>query len=245
MLNDKLHIEQWLSPMRMSKRQAVEKGRMFEALAAYANMGDKPEDWNRFRLMYPDFFSTPDLSEWMYTFAENWSRDFAELPPERRPIPPLLWYRNRLRTVWARNDQHGYGLAILFGFEQEARKIAKEHPGEVSYEMLVSPSLVPGQSVDSSKRTSDGGLPSGRPVINGVTGEIAWEFGCEIQQSVYELMQNRWRAKVCPECGRFFVAAKTAQKTCSPRCSNDVKRARALAYWNQTGSKMRAKARKK
>lgn len=239
--------------MRVSKHQAEEKEGMFEALAAYANMGDEPEDWNRFRIMYPNFFPTAsssmqwpgfrDLTEWMYTFAENWARDFADLPPERRPIPPLLWYRNRLRAVWARNDQHGYGLAILFGIEPEARNIAKKYPSETYYDMLLSPSLVPGQSVDSTKRDTDGGLPPGRPVINGVTGEIAWKFGCEFQQSVYELMQNRWRAKVCPKCGRFFVAAKTAQKTCSAMCSNDVKRQRALAYWNQTGSKRRAKAR--
>jgi hypothetical protein len=216
---------------------------MFEALAAYANMGDKPEDWQRFRLMYPDFFPS-DLTEWMYTFAEE-LKDFADLPPQRRPVPPLLWYRNRLRLVWARNDQHGYALAILLGFEREARNIAKEHPGEIYYDILATPLLVPGQPIDPSKHDTDGGLPKGRPVINGVTGEIDWEFGCALQQGVYELMQNRWRARVCPKCGRFFIASKTAQKTCSLRCAGDLKRERALAYWNKTGSKMRAKARDK
>jgi hypothetical protein len=241
--------------MRVSNRQASDKARMFEALAAYANMGDSPEDWKRFRLMYPDFFPSPsssfkwpgfrDLTEWMYTFAEDWWKDLADLPPERRPLPPLLWYRNRLRAVWSRNDQHGYGLAILLGFEREAKNIAKEHPGEIYYDLLVSPVLVPGQPLDPSKQNADGGLPQGRPLINGVTGEIRWEFGCALQQGVYDLMQNRWRAKVCPNCGRFFIAAKTAQKVCSVRCSDDVKRERALAYWNETGSKMRAKARAK
>lgn len=90
------------------------------------------------------------------------------------------------------------------------------------------------------------GLPQGRPVINGVTGEIHWDFGCTIQQAVYELMHERWRAKICPMCGKFFVAMKTAHKFCSPRCSGEEKRKRALKYWNDTGSKLRseAKARK-
>jgi hypothetical protein len=245
----KLLVEQGLGFMRVSKSQASDKPRMFESLAAYANMGDKPEAWRKFRLMYPDFFpSTPssfewpgfrDLTEWMYSFAENWWKDLAEIPAVRRPLPPLLWYRNRLRSVWAMNDQHGYGLAILLGFEQEAKNIAKEHPGEIHFDMLVSPMAVPGQPINPSNHTTDGGLPRGRPVINGVTGEITWEFGCGLQQAVYELMRNRWRARVCPKCGRFFVTAKTAQKLCSVRCSDIAKRERALAYWNETGKKSR------
>ncbi|HKM86654.1 MAG TPA: hypothetical protein VJW96_10635 [Terriglobales bacterium] len=229
---------------------------MFEALAAYANMGDASEDWRRFRLMYPDFFPmTPsafsrkgfqNVTEWMYEFAEEWQKYLADLPPDRRPVPPLLWYRNRLRAVWARNDQHGYSLAILLGFEQEAKKILAEHPSEVQFDMLARPLGIPGQSVDPSKQDSEG-LPQGKPVINGVTGEIRWEFGCDLQQAVYELMQYRWRAKVCPKCGRFFIAAKTAQTFCSVRCSEDAKRDRALTWWNETGSKRRSrsKARKK
>lgn len=234
---------------------------MFEALAAYARMGDRPEDWQKFRLMYPDFFPSSssqfkwpgfrDLTEWMYTFAEAWSKDYADLPPERRPLPPLLWYRNRLRAVWSRNDQHGYNLAILYGLEREAKRIAKEHPGEVNYDMLVSPALIPGPSVAAAlsqlalsqfgQADTSGGLPPGRPVINGVSGEIIWEFGCAMQEAVYALMQHRWRAMICPKCGRYFIADKTAQKVCRVRCAEEIKRERALNYWNEKGRKRRAK----
>ncbi len=275
--------------MSRSNRLASEKMAGFEALAAYANMGDAPEDWRRFRLMYPTFFPTTpsgitkpgfqNLAEWMYAFAEEWKREFAGLPEDRRPLPPLLWYRNRLRAVWASNDRHGYNLAILLGFDQEAKKTGAEHPGEVYTEMLarhVSPSEVG----DLSKFVrGSSGLPEGKPVVSfaaaevdwksnrdlqqafyesinrlppgkstvdGVTGEIRWQFGCEFQQALYELMRCRWRAKVCPQCGRFFVATKPRRNFCSTRCTGESRKAQKLAWWNETGSKRRArvKARK-
>lgn len=232
--------------MRVSNRLAKDKLRMFEALAAYANMGDHPEDWKKFHLMYPDFFPVKsgfnregfeNLTTWMYWFAEEWHKDLSAFPV----VPPLLWYRNRLRSVWARTDQSGYALAVLLGFEKEAVKIASEYPGEIAFETIARPSLVPGQQ---ARKEESHGLPPGRPLINGVTGSVTWEFGCNIQQAVYELMLERWRTKICPMCGKFFVAMKTAQKLCSARCSGDAKRQRALNYWNQTGKKLRSAAQK-
>ena len=231
--------------MRASKRLAKDKLKMFEALAAYANIGDGPEDWNRFRLMYPDFFpwtsgfkheGFKNLDDWMYSFAAEWHKNLSGFPV----LPPLLWYRNRLRSVWARTDRHGYGLAILLGFEKEATNIAAAHRGEMAFEQIARPALIPGQPV---AREESHGLPQGRPIIDGVTGRITWVFGCQIQQAVYELMSERWRAKICPLCGKFFVAMKTAQKLCSVRCADDAARMRALTWWNEAGKDRRAKAR--
>src|SRR4051812_28000256 len=120
--------------MQTSNRQAREQ--RFEALADYANLTDVPEDWKRFRREHPDFFPTSplgsnrpgfrSLSEWMYTFAEKWASTLADLPPDRRPLPPLLWYRNHVRRVWARNDKRCYSLSNLLGFEKEAQAIGEE-----------------------------------------------------------------------------------------------------------------------
>ena len=71
------------------------------------------------------------------------------------------------------------------------------------------------------------------------------EIGCEIQTAVYELMHERWRAKVCPMCGKYFVAMKSAQKLCSAACNGDSKRVRSLTYWNETGKKLRIQAKAK
>lgn len=95
---------------------------------------------------------------------------------------------------------------------------------------------IPGQPLDPDRQTTLAGLPPGRPIVDGVSGEITWEFGCALQQSVFELMQQRWRAMVCPECGKFVLADKTRQTYCSSACSGAAKRKRALDYWNRKGS---------
>lgn len=235
------------------KQLARDRRENFEALAAYANLGDTPEAWNGFRAQYPTFFPSTEsgvkhkgfesISEWMYSFAEKWHQEFADHEVARRALPPLLWYRNRLRAVWSRNDRYGYNLAMLLGFDEEAKKVAKDHPGEVAADPLMRPMLIPGLFDPLEQRTQ--GLPLGHPIIDGVTGEIRWEFGCELQRSVYELMQERWRAKICPQCGKFFVSLTTAQKLCSDACSEAAIRERSLTWWNETGSERRAKAKSK
>lgn len=227
--------------MTPSKRLAKDKLRLFEALAAYANMKDTPAEWQRFRVMYPDFFPQ-ELSAWMYQGAEEWHGFRAHVGST---LPPMLWYRNRLRSVWARTDQHGYSLAVLLGFEQEAQTIAEAHCGEIGFEPLSRTAQIPGRSVTDALTPIARGFPHGKAVIDGVTGQLRWEFGCKLQQAIYELMQERWRAKICPTCGKYFVAMKTAGKLCSVPCSDAAKRKRSRTWWNEQGSERRAKARTK
>jgi ribosomal protein L37AE/L43A len=228
-----------VTPKRLEKNRRQK----FEALATYANLADTPEAWQRFRARYPDFFPET-LSAWLYDFALQWHYEFATHEAGRHVLPPLLWYRNRLRAVWSRNDRLGYNLAVLLGFEEEAKRVSGEHPGEIASDPVVRPQAIPNQSPNPLRQQSEG-LPPGRPVINGVSGEIGWQFGCELQQSVRELMQERWRAKICPQCGKFFAAQTTAQKLCSDACSEAAIRQRSLTWWNETGSERRAEAKSK
>ena len=78
----------------------------FEALAAYANLGDTPDGWQQFRLSWPNFFSGPtselaqqgsdNLAESLYAAAQDWNRFCSEysarLPVDYRlhTIPLLL-----------------------------------------------------------------------------------------------------------------------------------------------------------
>ena len=241
--------------MKVSNRQAREQRlQAFEALAAFANMGDTPEEWRKFRTLWPNFFPTAasgwdkpgfqSLSDWLYTFSEEWNKECADLSSAERPQlnvlqVPLLWYRDRLRAVWASNDPTGANLCVLYGLEKQARDL-----GDIGLFPLVRPFLIPGQPVNPSKRETMGGLPQGTPVVNGVTGEITWKFGCDLQQSVYELMRCRWRAKICPECGRYYVADQTAQKHCSIPCSVKATRKRSLEHWNREGRARRAQQKK-
>jgi len=92
---------------RVSKRKAKEERLLdFEALARFANLGDKPDDWANFRRMWPEFFPA-DMTKWIYINAGKWW-EVSHLPdPEktmRNVRPHLLFYRNLLRRVWRRKD---------------------------------------------------------------------------------------------------------------------------------------------
>lgn len=238
--------------MRLANRKAnFDREAGLNALESFANLGEIPEDWKRFRLKWPIFFPN-QLTEWFYTYAEQWAELVRRIPEFKEDQkPPLLFYRDCLRKVWNGNDDQGVFLKVLLGFELEVKKRK-----ELNLDRLYSPavcwekdgqrsitSLMPGQSLDPDKQTSIAGLPPGKPVVNGVTGAITWEFGCTLQQSVYELMQQRWRAMVCPECRRFLLADKTRQVYCSSVCFGEMKRKRALDYWNRKGSDARDKRR--
>jgi hypothetical protein len=231
--------------VRTSRRQAEEDScQQFEALAEFANMGDRPLDWRKFRLKYPNFFPTQEhkitdprrsnLTEWLYSYAEEWFKHSRQF---EGTLPPLLWYRELLRTVWSGSDPTGAALYVLYGDEEKGRLFGLPVSAGV-----MRPFLSPGQFLDPEHHSS--GLPPAETLINGATGEITWKFGCTLQQSVSDLMKFRWRAKLCPICGRHFVADKPAQSFCSTECSGESKRKRALDEWNRSG-KTRREMRKK
>lgn len=205
-----------------------------KALEAFANIGETLDDWKRFRLRCPGFFPQ-DLSEWSHGSAPEWARKFQCHPKVKTLLkPPFLFYRDRLRAVWTRDDHDGINLKLLLGFEQEVRD-----KGVLNYPLMT------GQPIDRDQQTTIGGLPPGRPIVDGVTGTINWEFGCAFQQCVYELMQQRRRAKVCRECGKFFLADKTRHIYCSWACFVVRKRKRSLDHWYRKGRAKRDKPKTK
>jgi hypothetical protein len=259
-------------PVGTSNRKAREERLpQFDALSAFANMGERPRAWANFRRRYPDFF--PDyLTEWIYRTAHDWWRilNLSETPPDdwmdfhqKWPemfsgsakdwaertvavkkmmainLPPLLFYRNLLRRVWWNDDLDGNRLRFLLGFESEAFR-------EGGFELVMWKSDLPpeppsgsrqiidvGESSDNKFRISD--LPEGKPIIDGRTGAITWEFGCPFQRAIYDLKQDRWRAMVCPQCHKYFIADKTAQKFCSSKCWGDKKAEQMREYYHRKG----------
>ena len=236
--------------MRLANRKAKpDREAGLNALESFVNLGDTPDAWKRFRLKWPEFFPNY-LTEWFYKFAESWAKEFQNYPEMKELVkPPLLFYRDGARRVWTRNDPKGTFLKFLLGFERDTKR-------EINYSGLYLPSrffsvkgrrqpklgsYIPDQPADEDQQTTVAGLPPGTPLVNGVSGEITWQFGCTLQQSVYDLMQQRWRAMACPECRKCFLADKTRQVYCSSACFGDMKRKRALDYWNRKGRAERDK----
>jgi hypothetical protein len=188
--------------------------------------------------------------------TEAWADMARELRGKLRSCkPPLLWYRTLLRAVWRREDPDGSCLRHLLGFDadripfpgEEDTELEplslfmwKEHP-----EKKPHPVTINGLTFEIRPKETDtiAGLPYGTPVVDGNTGIISWEFGCQFQRAVHDLMQDRWRAKVCPECGKYFTADKTAQKYCSTKCTGERKQKKALDhYYNRGRAARQAKA---
>jgi hypothetical protein len=238
-----------------SNRRDREK--QFSELEAFANLGETVDDWMQFRKAYPDFFPrTPWKSElpgfrsctdWVYTSAVKWDRMMHGKPAELRKLmpTPLLWYRERLRAVWARNDPDGIDLMILCGFEREGLAKGWSRGCPRSGILISVPTALDPLTVDLEEYPSYGGLPAGEHIVNVNTNKISWQSGCRFRELVSKLMQEqRWRAMVCPECPKFFVADKFAQKYCSPRCSAEYKIKYARDRWNLKGNAER-KARRR
>ena len=232
--------------MRLANRKAkLDRDIGLSALESFANLRDTPDGWKRFRLKWPEFFPK-QLTDWFYQFADSWATQFQNYPEIKEFLkPPLLFYRDCVRKVWSGNDRKAIFLKFLLGFEQEVRReidlgLSGLYLPSRLYEVkgrrkMKVGSFIPGQPPNEDQQTTVAGLPPGKPIVDGFTGAITWSFGCTLQQSVYELMQQRWRAMVCPECRKFFLADKTRQVYCSSICFGEMKRKRALEYWHRKG----------
>lgn len=216
--------------MKVANRLAAKKKQQqFEALAAFANLGESQRDWAKLRLMHPDIFD----EHWLLIASEHVSLGLFDDDPSHvyslrgeeveAILKRRLRYRDCLRSVWSGNDREGRNLRILYGFDLT----------EKDEKMLWA-----GSAWEKP-------LPPGKPIVNGLTGEILWEFPSEFQRMLYELMKDRWKAKICPQCGRYFIADKTAQSFCSTGCAGDAKRARARDYFDREGRARRTLRRQK
>jgi hypothetical protein len=87
-------------------------------------------------------------------------------------------------------------------------------------------------------------LPECRPTVE-VSGAIEWEFASEFQKRLHGLLctEENWRARVCLQCGKYFVATEKAQKHCAFRCYLIFKRKRSRLYWHSKGERIRKRKR--
>lgn len=73
------------------------------------------------------------------------------------------------------------------------------------------------------------------------SGEVFFELRTDFQRAVYALFRQSWRARVCRECQKLFVAVRHPQMFCSAQCSMTVKLRRNRAFWKNRGTVQRRK----
>src|ERR1022692_1460581 len=79
------------------------------------------------------------------------------------------------------------------------------------------------------------GPPEAKLMADWQTSGIRCEFKTNFQNAIYSLMQESWRAKICPICRKYFVAGKSAQAYCSHECYVERKNKASLDYFRKKG----------
>jgi hypothetical protein len=78
-------------------------------------------------------------------------------------------------------------------------------------------------------------------IADWVRGEFSYQPANDFQRAVFTLFRQSWRARICRECQKLFIAAKHPQTFCSVRCSTAVKLRRNRAFWKNRGTPQRRK----
>jgi hypothetical protein len=225
-----------LPPLSRKEREWL-MGRLEE----FANLDDRSE-FERFFSSYPEF--APVRVRDVTDHNTVWERlpDGKENPiswPRVVPWQPDLYrlfraFRDILRWAWTHGSDFAVGMLLGIHLRGELRSYAPswwEGPergleselveGVKALEGAYHLDLHPGVSTDWS------------------AGRFEYQPDTPFRRAVYLLFRQRWRAKQCPVCGRYFVADKPRQRYCGSRCYGAAKRRRDLDYWRTVGVRRR------
>jgi len=224
----------------------TERERLFAKLERFVNLGDSVEDFRTFESQDSEFLPFVGYDETRQELThtresgqerrEVLESELADLigPEPAKPLSVherVLEYRNALRMLW-----------VGCGGPRSARACAKH------LEFLLDL-----HGVGETPFAAYGPPPSARHVTwPGTTLMPDWWSGkfllfcaLDFPRAICLLWEERWRAKTCGDCQRYFVAAKPATKFCSSKCAGEARRKRDLDYWHEHGKKERAKRRAK
>jgi hypothetical protein len=188
---------------------------LLTALADFANLADDRSAIARFRRRHPGFqpFQVAGSSAMLARFR-----------------PALLAYRELLRRVW-RGSADGWELLTLLGLNPAA---FGEWHGTADAVNLWNEGLneIRGAGLDFFKTI---------PVLRASweLGTFSYASGSPFQNAVFILWQARWRARICPTCDSYFIAAEKADKYCSCFCAREGKNKRNRQWWRDRGPEWR------
>lgn len=209
----------------LKQRASTHTQFLFAGLEAFANLGNSLEEYQAFISAHPTFWPVELRNK--ENEALGWGHD------EDSHVLTIT-FRDYLRRVWRGEQSAHYGqvLKILLGLEVET---AGE---DLNADHYYAASLT---FVEKSHPGYRHALPV--IIVDWALGEFSYEPLNDFQRAVYALWRESWRARICPECGRAFIAAKPPQLYCSPTCSTAARRKRDLALWRATGDARRRKRR--
>jgi hypothetical protein len=229
--------EQRSSPkLVMNRRALADRDALFAALELFVNCGDGAADLKRFRQQHPNFFS-PDF----YDQSER-------LAKSGKPDNYFSWMKRLLRSVWKGRDPVGLRLEVLLGMRSinYHGHAGGDFAAEVNEHLAILDELV---HIRGNVTEEDVNLAANLTFPAHVRADwlgsgLQYEPAIDFQKAVYALMSESWRARVCPMCARYLIAAKPANIYCSLECAGRAKQKRDLGYWNIKGKPRRSKRTK-
>lgn len=251
-----------ISGMQASRRAGKERAALFSGLEAFANLSEDLEDYHQLALKWPTFWPvdifSDDPDETYEEFKERNSWYAAKVTRkmfEGRERGKLINWSDEchllalivsemLQKIWA-NDDASRCLAILLGIGASMPELAltasmdvfwgKDTPEDDPDRMLIDAWIAIKQHHEMAHPRVTSEL---RP--DWIRGSVEYESANDFQLALFLLMKESWRARVCPECDRCYVADKSAQRYCSGTCYLAVKQRRDLEYWKTKGITRRA-----
>ena len=213
---------------------------LLDRLHAFVNLPDDLNVFESFFRQYPEIcpvnFCKYDLGKTTQD-PVGWRLEFFEV---------FCVFREMLRAVWERGDNQA--LAVLLGTDQDAWNIVSRREPASALERILRGF---GMSLQNAmlKVPSYYVAVSSKVFPDWRTGAFRYEPETDFRRAVYALFRQSWRAKICHQCNKYFIADKPAQVYCTTKCYGEAKRARDLAFWRDKGSKIRkeraAKERKR
>ena len=211
---------------------STQKKQRFAGLEAVVNTGDSLESYEALADTWPTFFPHDPNFKW-------W--------PEAHQL--FLDYRDKLRKVWMRKaeaeaiDMFPYLLGLI-----SPTKFAGE--GDEGILLFRDPQVREFHRRET-KATLDAWniLRKSHPQENWIVPSVIvplWgQANCryfpkgDFEAALWTLFSESWRAKICGQCQRYFIAEKPAQTYCSASCFRDAKRSQKLAWWAKSGRNRR------
>jgi hypothetical protein len=208
-----------IQTVRLNRRAQDE---LLHALCYLARMGDALEDQKQYARL------SGGLSP-LDAFIDHEGKPPGLLDAAHRRS--VLFMRDCLRAVWKREDVNGITLRNLLGLNpQFSPEGLRRNPLPTEDYMAIWRRFeVSGPEPEP--------LPSIYPNLR--TGEIHYRPATRFQEALDALLKNGWRARVCEDCGNYYVADKPAQRFCSTGCGKDRKKRYDRLYWQTRGSAKR------
>jgi hypothetical protein len=190
---------------------AKEKARLFAGLEAFVNTGDTLDDYQ----------------------AHVWW-------PKAHAM--FLDYRNKLRNLWGGDDPEAQAsgvLAYLLGIVGPTEFAGGEYVLDVDTQWFAREAIA---TLEAQKAVLPYEVWSSHSIVFPVLGQANFHYlpRGDFESALWALSCEGWRARMCGQCNRYFIADKPAQTYCGTGCYGDAKRGQKLEWWNRMGKIRRA-----